>query len=266
MGRAGVIGFVFLVLLSFLGPVFYHGNAYSLHLLHVVAPPSAQHPLGTDGLGRDVLARLMLGGQPALEVGCATALVAMLFGTVYGMASGLFGGAIDSVLMRIVDVLLSIPALFFLLFVDSVFKPTTELLVFVLAAFSWFGVSRLVRAEVLSLKTRDYVEAARAAGAGSAWIMLRVLLPNLIGTVLVASTFQVADAILILAVLSYLGMGLPPPIPNWGGMLAESVPYMYQNAWWLIYPAGLMLLLTELSINFIGDALRVSLDTRVPSA
>ncbi|MCY0863572.1 MAG: ABC transporter permease, partial [Sulfobacillus sp.] len=224
-----------------------------------------QYPLGTDSLGRDVLIRMMVGGQLSLEVGFAAALVTMVIGVVYGLISGYVGGWVDVVMMRIVDILYAIPGLFLLLFLDSVFRPNATLLVFVIAVVSWFGVARLVRGEVLSLKQREYVEAARALGTGNLRIMLRHLLPNVMGVVVVATTLQVANAILTVAGLSFLGLGLPPPTPNWGEMLSSSMNYMFQNAWWLIYPPGLAILLVELSVNFIGDALRQAFDPRLRS-
>lgn len=259
----GTVGLVFLTLFSFLGPLLYRHSAYNTHLHHLLQPPSAQFPLGTNNLGRNMLARLMLGGQTSLEVGFAAALAAMVIGVTYGMISGFFGGWIDSLLMRFVDVLRTIPGLFLLLFVDSVFKPSPLLLVFLIAGVSWHGVSRLVRAEVLSLKQREYVEAARAMGASWFRILFRELLPNLMGIITVATTFMVADAVLSIASLSFLGLGLPPPTPNWGAMLSDSISYLPQNAWWLVYPPGIAVLIIVMSINFIGDAMRVIFDARL---
>jgi peptide/nickel transport system permease protein len=260
---AGVAILAFLVLFSFVGPLFWHDNPLAQNILQVNAPPSWQHPLGTDGLGRDYLARVMYGGQTSLEVGFAAAVVSMVIGTLYGTVSGLAGGVADALLMRIVDVLLSIPGLFLLLFLDATFQPSAFLLVAILGVLSWFGVSRLVRAEVLSLKQREFVEAQRAAGASTWWIISRGLFPNFLGIVLVAGTFAIADAILTLAVLSFLGLGLPPPAPNWGALLSDASNYMFINAWWIIYPPGLCILLAELGVNFIGDGLRTAFDTKL---
>lgn len=259
----GIVGLVFLFLFSFVGPLLYPVSPIQNHLLHVTVPPSARFPLGTDGLGRDVLARVMVGGQSSLEVGFVAAFAAMAIGTLYGLVSALLGGAVDMVMMRIVDILLSIPSLFVLMFLDAVFKPSTGLMILILASTSWIGVSRLVRAEVLTLKTRVYVEAAQASGSSIWRIMFKHLFPNFIGTVLVASTFSIADTILMVAGLSFLGLGLPPPAPNWGAELSTAMSYMYQNAWWLIYPPGICILIAELSINFVGDGLRQAFDTRL---
>lgn len=259
----GVIVLVAIILFSFVGPVFYHASAYAPHLTAALHAPDAQFPLGTDSLGRDNLIRLMIGGQLSLEVGFAAALVSMVIGVIYGLISGYIGGFVDVALMRVVDVLYSIPSLFFLLFLDSVFRPSAILLIFVIALVSWFGVARLVRGEVLSLKSRDYVEAARALGAPNTRIMIRHLLPNVLGVVMVSTTLQVANAILTVAGLSFLGLGLPPPTPNWGQMLSDSMNYMFQNAWWLIYPPGFAILFVEMCVNFVGVALNQAYDPRL---
>jgi peptide/nickel transport system permease protein len=260
---AGVAFIVFLILFSFVGPFVWHQQPNATNILLTNAPPSWAHPLGTDGLGRDYLSRVMYGGQTSLEVGFAAAALSMVIGTLYGTMSALAGGVVDSFMMRIVDILLSIPSLFLLLFLDATFQPSAFLLVGILAVLSWFGVSRLVRAEVLSLKQREFIEAQRASGAGTWRLITKGLFPNFLGIVLVAGTFGVADAILTLAALSFLGLGLPPPAPNWGALLSDASNYMFINAWWIIYPPGLCILMAELGVNFVGDSLRVAFDTRI---
>jgi peptide/nickel transport system permease protein len=263
LGWVGVLGFVALLLFTFVGPIFYHVNDLATHITNAMQPPSAAHLLGTDNLGRDYLSRMMIGGQLSLEVGFAAAVASMIFGVVYGLISGYVGGMTDIILMRIVDIFYSIPSIFLLLFLDSVFTPNAILLVGVIAVVSWFSVSRLVRGQVLTLKSRDYVEAARALGSSRLRIMIRHLLPNITGVVLVSTTLQVAGAILTIAGLSYLGLGLQPPIPNWGSMLSDATNYMFQNAWWLLYPPGFAILGVELSVNFIGLALNQAYDPRL---
>lgn len=263
LGRIGAGGIVFIVLFSFVGPLVYHASPYATNLTAMLAPPTGRHPLGTDPLGRDYLARVMVGGQLSLIVGFASAIATMILGVAYGLVSGYLGGVADGIMMRVVDIFLAVPGLFVLLFLNSIFRPNAVLMIFIIAFVSWFGVSRLVRSEVLSLKTRDYVEAARAFGASGWHIMTRELLPNVMGTVMVATTLEAAGAILTVATLSFLGLGLPPPIPNWGGLLADSMNYMYQGAWWLVYPPGLCLLLTTLSFNFLTEALESALDARL---
>lgn len=263
LGLAGVIGLVSIVLFCFVGPLVYHASAYTTNITALMQAPSLRFPLGTDDLGRNYLARLMLGGQVSLIVGFAAAVASMAIGVTYGLISGLLGGTVDAVMMRIIDVLLTIPTLFVLLFLDAVFQPNALLLTLILAITSWFGVTRLVRSEVLSIKERDYVEASKAFGATNWHIMLRELLPNVMGTVMVATIFQVAGSIIAIATLSFLGLGLPAPQPNWGEMLSTSMSYMFQDAWWLIYPPGIALLWTLLSINFISEALQNAIDSRM---
>ncbi len=263
LARWGILGVILLTGFSFLGPLLYRASPYTLHLTALLKPPSAHFPLGTNNLGRNMLARLMLGGQTSLEVGFAAAISAMVIGIVYGLIAGYAGGWLDALMMRIVDLLRAIPGLFLLIFLDSLVTPSPMLLVLLIAFTSWHGVSRLVRAEVLSLKRRLFVEASVSSGARPIHIAVRHLFPNILGTVIVATTFMVADAVLVIASLSFLGMGLPPPIPNWGAMLADSMAYLPQHTWWLIYPPGLAVLWTILSISFIGDGLRAALDTRL---
>jgi peptide/nickel transport system permease protein len=260
--KLGVFLLAFLFLFSYVGPLIYRHSATKIHLLSANANPSAQFPLGTDSLGHNVLAQLMLGGQSSLEVGFAAASVSMVIGTLYGMASGLAGGWVDAVMMRIVDIMLSIPTIFILMFLDVVFQPNVLVMILILSSTAWLTVSRIVRGEVLSIKNQLYVEAARALGLGTWRIMLRYLLPNYIGTVLVAATLQVANAILVMAGLSFLGLGLPPQIPSWGGMLFDGMNYIFQNSWWLIYPPGIAILVSQVSINLVGDGLRDAVETR----
>ncbi len=260
---AGLIMIAVIALFCFLGPLFWHTNQVNTNLLLVNKPPAARHPLGTDDLGYDVLGRLMAGGQSSLEVGLAVALAATAIGVLYGVVSGFAGGAVDAVLMRIVDIILAIPVVYLFIDLASEFKPTLLLLIVVLALLSWLGPARLVRGETLSLRVREYVQAVRVMGGRSGRIIVRHLVPNTMGTIAVNATFQVADAILTLAVLSYLGFSLPPPTATWGGMLQNGVNFLYDGYWWEIYPAGLLIVLTVVAFNFIGDGLRDSLDVRL---
>jgi peptide/nickel transport system permease protein len=263
LALAGVGMVVLVVLFCFIGPLFWHTDQVHTSLAQVNLPPSSAHPLGTTDLGYDVLGRLMVGGQSSLEVGIAVALVATGLGVVYGIVSGLLGGVTDAIMMRIVDIILAIPAVYLFIDLATEFRPTLLLLIVVLSLLSWLGPARLVRGETLSLRTREYVEAVRTMGGRSGRIILRHLVPNTAGTIAVNATFQVADAILTLAVLSYLGFSLPPPTATWGGMLENGVNFLYDGYWWQIYPAGLMIVLTVVAFNFIGDGLRDSLDVRL---
>jgi len=205
----------------------------------------------------------MVGGQTSLTVGLSAAIIATLMGCLWGAVSGYVGGFTDSLMMRCVDVLLSIPTLFLLLFMASIFNPSRLVLILIIASVSWLITSRLVRSETLSLRVRDYVQMAKVMGGSARYNMFRHVLPNSIGTIAVNVTFQVADAILLLAAMSYLGLGVPAPATDWGGMLSDGVNYSFSGYWWLIYPPGLAIVLTVVALNFIGDALRDSLESRL---
>jgi peptide/nickel transport system permease protein len=263
LALTGIIIVVAVALFCFAGPLFWHTDQVHTNLLLVNKPPSAQHPLGTDDLGYDVLGRLMVGGQSSLLVGVAVAVMATGFGVIYGVISGYFGGPADAILMRIVDIVLAVPVVYLFIDLASEFKPTLLLLIVVLALLSWLVPARLVRGETLSLRVREYVQAVRTMGGRSGRIIFRHLVPNTMGTITVNATFQVADAILTLAVLSYLGFSLPPPTATWGGMLENGVNFLYDGYWWEIYPAGLLIVITVVAFNFIGDGLRDSLDVRL---
>jgi peptide/nickel transport system permease protein len=260
VGLALVVG---VVLFCFVGPLIYHTNQTASNLNLVNEPPSLAHPLGTDDLGFDILGRLMVAGQSSLEIGFAVAVLATGLGVIWGAISGFLGGVADAIMMRIVDTILAIPALFFLLYLASIARPSVPELIVVLAFLSWLGPARLVRGETLSLRTREYVEAVRVMGGGARRIVARHIVPNTIGTIVVNATFQVADAILVLATLGYLGLGPPPPATTWGAMLSNGTNYIFDGYWWQIYPAGLMIVLTVVAFNFMGDALRDALEVRL---
>lgn len=265
LGIAGALFLVAIALFCFCGPLVYHSDQTQANPLLVNLPPGPGHPLGTDSYGFDVLGRLMLGGQSALEISLAVALVATGFGALWGALSGFVGGVLDAVMMRVVDVVIAVPAVFLLVYLASVFRPSVPLLIAVLSALSWLGPARLVRGETLSLRTREFVEAVRAAGGTRRRIIGRHIVPNALGTISVNATFQVADAIIMLATLSFLGFGLPPPAVSWGGMLSQGVTYLFDGYWWEIYPAGLAVMLTVVAFNCLGDALRDALDVRLAS-
>ena len=263
LATVGLFLVVTMLLFCFVGPLFYHTEQTKTNLLAQTLPPSSAHPLGTDSYGFDLLGRLMLGGQSSLEVGLASALLATVFGTLWGAIAGFAGGPLDSAMMRIVDMLLAIPTLVLLLVIAAIFRPDLLMLIVIISALSWLVPARLVRAEALALREREYVQAVRIMG-GKRWrIVMRHIVPNAIGVIVVVATFQVADAILLLAVLSFLGLGLPPPAASWGGILSDGLNYLYDGYWWLIYPAGLAIMITVVSFNFIGDALRDALDVRL---
>jgi peptide/nickel transport system permease protein len=262
-GRIGLGVVAFVILFSFAGPLVYRTDQVHTSIEQATLAPSTGHLLGTDEVGYDVLGRLMLGGQTSLEVGVAAALIATIFGVLWGAFAGFFGGLVDALMMRVVDALIAIPALFLLIVLGTIVTPSVPVLVLVVGGIAWLVPARLIRAETLSLRTREFVDAVRVMGGSEARIVIRHILPNAIGTVVVNATFQVADAILTVAALSFLGLGVPPPAANWGSMLSSGVNYTFAGYWWLIYPAGIAIVLTVVAFNVIGDALRESLDVRL---
>jgi len=264
LALAGLATATFMVLFSFIGPLVYHTDQVHVVLTNVLCTPGSGHPLGCDSVGYDVLGRLMIAGQTSLEVGASAAIVAVLFGALYGAISGFIGGPIDSFLMRIVDAGLSIPYIMILIILAVIFQPSRLTMIFVIAAFYWLGVARLVRGETLSLRTREYVQAVKVIGGGRMRSVIRHIMPNAIGTIIVQATFAVADSIIILASLGFLGLGVQAPDTDWGDMLSGGLQYLQGgNYWWLIYPAGFAIIITCIAINFIGDALRDAFETRL---
>lgn len=256
---------VFIVLFCFVGPLVHHTDQVHTNLSQTLCTPSGKHLIGCDNVGYDQLGRLMIGGQTSLEVGFAAAIVAVLIGTLYGAFSGFVGGPVDSFMMRIVDAGLSIPYIMVVIILSVVFHPDTIVMIFVIAVFYWLGVARLVRGETLSLRTREYVQAVKVIGGGRFRAVIRHIVPNAIGTIIVQTTFAIADSILILAGLGFLGLGVQPPATDWGDMLSGGLTYLQSgsNYWWLIYPPGIAIILTCIAFNFIGDALRDSFETRL---
>ncbi|MCS7235451.1 MAG: ABC transporter permease [Armatimonadota bacterium] len=233
-----------------------------IDLANRMSPPSWKHPLGTDELGHDVLTRLLYAGRVSLTVGFSAAVASALLGTVVGLVSGFYGGWLDNVLMRFVDIMLSIPDLPILIILARYFGGSLVGIVAVITAFGWMGTARLVRGEVLKLKRTDFVEAARALGASPARIMWRHLVPNALAPVIVAATLAVGGAILTEAALSYLGFGIQPPTPSWGNMLQNAQDFIWRTPLLAFWP-GLMIFLTVLAFNFFGDGLRDALDPRL---
>src|SRR5579872_454743 len=258
------VGIVVLVtLFSFLGPLFHSTDQLNPNLLSVNLAPGGGHLLGTDSEGFDILGRLMEGGQSSIEVGLAVGFASTLFGLVYGAISGFLGGWFDGLLMRFVDIAYAIPIVFLFIFMAQVFKPSLTLLIVLLAIVSWLIPARLVRGEALTLRTREYVQAVHVMGGRSWRIIIRHIVPNTIGTIMVTVTFQVANAILTLAVLQYLGFGLPPTTPTWGSMLSDGTTYLQDGYWWEVYPALAIIVITVVAFNFIGDALQDAFDVRL---
>jgi len=259
----GVVVVVLVTLFSFVGPLLYKTDQLDPNLLSVNLGPGGGHPLGTDNSGFDILGRLMQGGKSSIEVGFAVGLVSTVFGLIYGAISGFFGKAVDGVMMRIVDIGLAIPIVFLFIFMAQIYKPSLGLLIILLAIVSWQIPARLVRGETLTLRTREFVQAVEVMGGRSWRIIVRHIIPNTIGTIVVTVTFQIANAILTLAVLQYLGFGLPPTTPTWGSMLSDGTTYLQDGYWWEIYPALIIIVITVVAFNFIGDALQDAFDVRL---
>lgn len=258
------LGYVVLMFLfCFVGPFIWRTNQINTDITQITQPPNGAHPLGTDIVGKDVLGQLMVGGQTSLEIGMAAAAIAIVIGVLWGAIAGFVGGWVDQLMMRIVDSLLAIPTLFLLLVLAAMYPASLLMLIIIVGLVAWLVPARLIRGETLSLRTREYVDAVRVMGGSSARIVLRHIIPNTIGTIMVNATFQVADAILLVATLSYLGLGVPPPSTNWGDMLSDGVSYTYAGYWWLIFPAGIAIVTTVVAFNLIGDAMRDAFEVRL---
>lgn len=241
-------------------------DAYQVNLLRRLATPGADHPLGTDEAGRDLLARLLYGGRVSLLIGVATALTASAFGVVIGLAAGSCGGVTDRVLMRLTDGVIALPLLPLLIVLASIDlgeagpAPLTRLIA-IIALVAWPTVARIVRAEVLSLRERGFVRAAEAQGASAFSIARRHLLPNVAAPLVVATTLSIGNIILMESVLSFLGLGIQPPLPSWGNMLTNAQDLIWTAPALAIWP-GLMIFLTVMAFNFLGDGLQDALDPR----
>ena len=224
--------------------------------------PSPQHVLGTDQLGRDVFSRMLYGSRISLSVGFVAVAISILIGILVGALAGYYGGWTDSLLMRFVDIMICFPSFFLILTVVALLGPSLVKVMFVIGITSWMGTSRFVRAEFLSLRERDFVQAAKALGVKDLRIIYRHILPNALAPVFVTATLDVATAILVEAGLSFLGFGAQPPAPSWGNILTEGRTYIF-DAWWLTIFPGFAILITVLSFNLLGEGLRDALDPRL---
>lgn len=234
----------------------------ALHLKSILEPPSSQFPLGTDALGRDVLSRLLYGARVSLWVGFVSVSISIAIGIALGLLAGYFRGIVDEIIMRGVDVMLCFPSFFLILAVIAFLEPSLNTIMVVIGLTSWMGVARLVRAETLSLRERDFVAAARLAGTRPLRIMIMHILPNALTPVLVSATLGIAGAILVESSLSFLGLGVQPPDPSWGNMLMEGKDVLEIAPWLSLYP-GLAILITVLGYNLLGESLRDTLDPRL---
>jgi peptide/nickel transport system permease protein len=265
LALVGLTTLTVMALLIIIAPLVLPYKPETLDLSATFAPSTAQHWLGTDDLGRDILTRLLYAGQISMSVGIICTAIVIVVGALIGVISGYFGGWIDTILMRIVDLLLAIPFFPLLLVLSqmlSQFLDSFWTIVIILSVFGWLGICRLVRGQILALRGLDFVEATRALGASNSRIMFRHMLPNSLAPLIVAATLAVGDFIISESALSFLGYGIKPPVPTWGNMLSDVNNYFLEHPLLAFYP-GLAILLTVVSINFMGDALRDALDPRL---
>ena len=259
---AGALVLTLLAILCAAAPLVSPYDPDKTALLSLYESPSLTHPFGTDDLGRDLATRILYGGRVSLAIGLLAVTVAITVGTLIGVTAGYYGKWVDGVLMRFVDMMYSFPRLFLLILFGVFFKGmTVPVIVLVLGLLSWMTTSRLVRASFLSLKQREFVEAARCVGARDRRIIFRHILPNSVAPIIVAGTLGVGAAIIAESTLSFLGLGIQPPTPSWGNMLNHATTDMGKAPWIAIFP-GLFIFLAVVSINFIGDGLRDALDPR----
>lgn len=272
LALAGAIILAAIVIVVLAGPWLWRVPINGIDFAATLQPPSWQHPFGTDDLGQDLLARMLYGGRISIAVGLAAMLIAVVVGITIGALAGMSRGAVDAALMWLTDLFLSLPQLPLLLLLIYLFRDTLKaafgpeggifvMIVAVIGGFRWMYVARLVRAQFLSLREKEFVEAARALGASPLRQVMRHILPNSLGPVVVAATIDVANAIIAESTLSFLGLGFPPDIPTWGRILFDAKDQLDVAPHWALFP-GTAIFLTVLSINYLGDGLRDSLDPR----
>ncbi|WP_353856587.1 oligopeptide ABC transporter permease [Bacillus sp. Bos-x628] len=264
--KLAVIGTCILLVIIFVAifaPVIAPYTPEEQDLLKKLMPPNSEHLMGTDKFGRDIYSRVLYGARVSLLVGFVSVLGAITIGTLVGAIAGYFKGWVDSILMRLVDVVLSIPDIFLLITLVTIFKPGVDKLILIFALTGWTTTARLIRSEFLSLRTREFVLAARTIGTKNHVIIFSHILPNCIGPIIVSATLKIGTVILAESTLSYLGFGIQPPTPSWGNMLqdAQNFSIMVQAWWYPLFP-GLFILLTVLCFNFLGDGLRDALDPK----
>ena len=262
--KLAIIGLSLIILfgtLAVLAPFIAPHNPISQNLLSRLQPPSAVFILGTDDLGRDILSRMIFGIRISLTIGLVAVGISVIIGTILGLISGYFGGWIDSIIMRFVDIVLCFPTFFLILLVIAFLEPNIYNIMAVIGLTSWPGLTRLVRAEVLSLRERDFIQAAKLLGLSNARIFFVHLLPNVFSPIIVTTTLGVGSAILTESGLSFLGLGVQPPMPSWGQMLTTGKDYIH-FAWWLSLFPGLAILLIVLAFNLLGEGLRDVLDPK----
>lgn len=257
----GLIVIILLIIVSLSAHILTPYERDEIDLYNIEAPPSADHLLGTDELGRDVLTRVLYGGRVSLTVGILASLIQICIGVVLGAVAGFFGGKVDNVIMRITDIIMCFPFFIVAIALAAIVGPSMMNLVLIISILEWTKVARIVRAQVLSLKERDFILASRSLGLNRLDIIIKHIFPNTLSSIMVFATLAIANGILTEAALSFLGLGVRPPQPSWGNMLsaAQSMRVL-QYEWWMWIPSGLLVFLTVISINFLGDGLRDALD------
>lgn len=260
MALFGLTALAFFALVAVFAPLLAPYDPSEIMESNTLAP-SLKHLFGTDDLGRDVFSRTLYGARISLTVGFVAVIISLIIGVLVGSASGFFGGTLDSIIMRFIDIMLAFPSIFLILAIQVMLKPNIYNVMAVIGLTSWMGVARLVRGEFLTLKERQFVEAARAIGAGDARIIFRHILPNAMPPIIVAATLGMAGAILTESALSFLGLGVQPPMPSWGNMLMDAQAYLFDAPWMAVIP-GILILLTVLSLYFVGEGLREEFSPR----
>ncbi|MHB8231731.1 MAG: ABC transporter permease [bacterium] len=256
-----LIFILIIILAAVFAPYISPYNPDKIDVNSVLLPPNPAHLLGTDQLGRDVLSRLIYGSRISIEVGFIAVSLSLFIGILIGAYAGYYAGITDAILMRFVDIMLTFPSFFLILAISAILKPSIINIMIIIGLTSWTGIARIIRAEFTQNREKDYVLAAKAAGASDFYIMFFEILPNTIAPILVSATLGIAGAILIQASLAFLGIGIMPPTASWGGMLSRGKTYI-MVAWWLTLFPGIAILLTVLSFNLIGEAVRNALDPR----
>ncbi len=262
MASAGLFFITTVLLLAAFAPVIATHEPTQVDTRAILEAPSVHHIFGTDTLGRDIFSRIVYGSRISLSIGVIAVGIAGLIGIFFGSVAGYYGGRIDSIIMRFVDIMLCFPTFFLILAVIALLEPSIYHIMVVIGVTSWMGVARLIRAEILTLKERDYVAASKVMGAGDAWIIVRHLIPNAVGPVIVSATLGIGGAILVESALSFLGIGVQPPTPSWGNILMDGKATL-GVAWWLTIFPGLFIVATVLACNVLGEALRDLLDPRM---
>jgi len=267
--RLAVASAIFLILITaacYIVPMLHPVNETNQALTFDVkwnAAPSAAHWLGTDSNGFDELGRIFFGGEYSLTLGFLAGIITIVVGTVYGMVSGFFGGVVDTVMMRFIDAVLSIPYLFLLITLIAIFNRSTTFLICIIGFTGWWGNARIIRGDALLIRNLEYAQAANAMGASKWHIIRRHVFPNSMSNIVTVATFSVADAILFLSALGFLGLGIEPPQTDWGTMLQAGTAQMQNGYWWEIYPIAAVFILVVVAINYIGDALRDAFEVRL---